>query len=146
MDADPMSTSQPAPSPKVLVVEDNKTNLLLARRILEKSGCRVEVAMNGREGVEAARHKVFDVIFMDVQMPVLNGCDAAREIRRFPGWASRVPIVALSASVLIEDTRQCFEAGMDDFVSKPFKIAELIEKCQLWIGRRPAASHYCESF
>src|SRR5271157_3999710 len=70
----------PAPSsdfssqPRVLLVEDNSTNLLLARRVLEKAGYWVEVAVNGREGVEAARHQRFDVILMDVQMPVLDGC------------------------------------------------------------------------
>lgn len=134
----------PAPSsdfscqPRVLLVEDNSTNLLLARRVLEKAGYWVEVAVNGREGVEAARHQRFDVILMDVQMPVLDGCAASREIRRFPGWAGRVPIIALTASVYSEDSKRCFEAGMDDFVGKPFRTGELAKKCQLWMGRRPA--------
>jgi CheY-like chemotaxis protein len=76
--------------PRVLLVEDNATNLLLARRVLEKAGYWVEVAINGREGVALAKHQRFDVL-MDVQMPVLDGCAASREIRRFPGWAGRVP-------------------------------------------------------
>ena len=82
----------------------------------------------------------FDVILMDVQMPVLDGCAASREIRRFAGWAGRVPIIALTASVYSEDSKRCFEAGMDDFVGKPFRTGELAKKCQQWISRRPAES------
>src|SRR5208283_1118283 len=126
--------------PRVLLVEDNWTNLLLARRLLEKAGYWVEIAVNGREAVEAAKHQRFDVILMDVQMPVLDGCAASREIRRFPGWAGRVPIIALTASVYSEDSKRCFEAGMDDFIGKPFKTGELVKKCQQWISRRPAES------
>jgi len=96
--------------------------------------------MNGREGVEAARHQRFDVILMDVQMPVLDGCEASREIRRFPGWAGRVPIIALTASVYSEDSKRCFESGMDDFIGKPFKAGELTNKCQQWMSRRPASA------
>jgi CheY-like chemotaxis protein len=94
--------------------------------------------VNGREGVEAAKHHRFDVILMDVQMPVLDGCEASRAIRRLPGWAGRVPIIALTASVYNEDSQRCFEAGMDDFVGKPFRPGELASKCQQWISRRPA--------
>jgi|SRR5208283_1011430 len=124
--------------PRVLLVEDNWTNLLLARRLLEKAGYWVEIAVNGREAVEAAKHQRFDVILMDVQMPVLDGCTASREIRRIPGWAGRVPIIALTASVYSEDSKRCFEAGMDDFVGKPFKPGELVRKCKEWMSRRPA--------
>lgn len=124
----------------VLLIEDNPTNLLLARRILEKAGYYVVVAMNGREGVEAAREQVFDLILMDVQMPVLDGCAATQEIRRFTGWAGRVPIIALTASVFAEDSQRCFEAGMDDFVGKPFKAADLVKKCRQWTDPSPAQS------
>jgi CheY-like chemotaxis protein len=126
--------------PRVLLVEDNPTNLLLARRILEKAGYWVRVAANGREGVEEAGRQFFDVILMDVQMPVLDGCAATREIRRLPGWAGRVPIIALTASVFTEDSLRCFEAGMDDFVAKPFRAAELIKKCEQWMARSPRES------
>ncbi len=134
----PATSCDFASQPRVLLVEDNSTNLLLARRILEKAGYWVEVAANGREGVEAAKRQRFDVILMDVQMPVLDGCAATKEIRRFPGWAGRVPIIALTASVYSEDSKRCFEAGMDDFVGKPFRAGELAKKCQQWMSRRPA--------
>ena len=134
----PGSISDASPQPRVLLVEDNSTNLLLGRRVLEKAGYWVEVALNGREGVEAAKLRRFDVILMDVQMPILDGCAASREIRRFSGWAGRVPIIALTASVYSEDSKRCFEAGMDDFVGKPFRAGELAKKCQQWMSRRPA--------
>jgi len=137
--------SKPTSQPKVLVVEDNPTNLLLARRILEKGGYGVVSAINGQEGVEAVKQQVFDVILMDVQMPVLNGFEAANGIRCLQGWPSRVPIIALTASVMTEEKQQCFEAGMDDFIGKPFKVTELIEKCQYWMNRRPAASQYVDA-
>ena len=136
----PRSIPEPSCKPTVLVVEDNPTNVLLARRLLEKGGFSVVVASNGREGLEAAKQQVFDVIFMDVQMPVLDGCEATEEIRRLEGWAGQVPIVAFTASVMTEETRQCFEAGMDDFIGKPFRIEQLVEKCQYWMNRRPRAT------
>jgi CheY-like chemotaxis protein len=126
--------------PRVLLVEDNPTNLLLARRILEKAGYRVVVALNGREGVEAASKGEFDVILMDVQMPILDGCAATKEIRQLPGTAGQIPILALTASVFAEDSERCFEAGMDDFVGKPFKAGELVKKCELWVKSCPARS------
>lgn len=140
-----MPILDPAPTSRVLVIEDDKTNARLARLILEKNGYRTNVATNGREGVEAARQEIFDVILMDIHMPVLSGFEAAREIRSFQGWTSRVPIIALTASVLAEDTKQCLEAGMDDYLAKPFNITELVEKCQLWIKRRPLSGQYLEA-
>jgi CheY-like chemotaxis protein len=136
---------EPSIKPSVLVVEDNETNVRLARLILEKGGYRVVVAPNGMEGVAAAKRERFDVIFMDLQMPSQNGWAATREIRQFEGWARSVPIIALTASVLTEETKHCFEVGMDDFVAKPFKIAELIEKCQYWMNRRPVSNQYIVS-
>jgi CheY-like chemotaxis protein len=135
-----MASQRPSSEHKVLLVEDNPTNLLLVRRILEKAGYEVLVALNGREGVEAARKQTFDLILMDVQMPVLDGRAATEEIRQFSGCAGRVPIIALTASVFAEDSQRCFEAGMDDFVGKPFKAADLVSKCRQWIDRSPTHS------
>ncbi len=140
----PKLISETSPKPIVLVIENDKTNARLACLILEKGGYGSDVASNGREGVEAARQKLFDVILMDIHMPVLSGFEAAREIRQFPGWAGRVPIIALTASISAKDARQCFEAGMDDYMAKPLKITALIEKCQYWMNRRPLANQYVE--
>lgn len=137
---------EPSLKPTVLVVEDNPTNVLLAQRLLEKGGYRVVVASNGRDGVEAAKQQLFDVIFMDVQMPFLDGREATMEIRRLEGWAGQVPIVAFTASVMTHETRQCFEAGMDDFIGKPFRMDQLVEKCRYWINRRPmTTAQYAEA-
>jgi len=130
-----MTTIEHNFAPRALVVEDNSTNLLVARRMLEIGGFQVEVAMNGRDAVEAARHQLFDVILMDIHMPLLDGCEAAREIRQIPGSPGRVPIIGLSASVFTEDRRRCLEAGADDFIGKPYQAGELIAKCRLWLDR-----------
>jgi two-component system, sensor histidine kinase and response regulator len=136
----PVATTivEPSSAPRVLVVEDNSTNLLVARRMLEISGFQVEVATNGRDAVAAAGNRPYDLILMDIHMPVLDGCEASMQIRQLPGPAGRVPIIALSASVFSEDIRRCFDAGADDFIAKPFLPGELIAKCQLWLkhGRR----------
>ena len=128
-----MTTTEPTSAPRVLVVEDNSTNLLVARRILEIGGFQVEAAINGRDAVEAAGRQEFDLILIDVHMPVLDGCEAIRQIRQLPRLGRRVPIIALTASVFSEDRRRCFEAGADDFIAKPYKAGELTAKCQLWL-------------
>ncbi len=132
-----MNKPKPSHAPRVLVVEDNSTNLLVARRVLEIGGFQVEAATNGRDAVAAAGNRPFDLILMDIHMPVLDGCEASMQIRQLPGLAGRVPIVALSASVFTEDIRRCFDAGADDFIAKPFKPADLIAKCQFWLTQGP---------
>ncbi|MFN0173469.1 MAG: ATP-binding protein [Saprospiraceae bacterium] len=105
-------------SPMVLVAEDNPTNQLVAQRFLEKAGCRVAIAANGAEAVQMAAARRFDVIFMDCQMPVVDGYEATRRIRAgatFP----QVPIVAMTAHAMTGDRERCLAAGMTDYVSKP---------------------------
>lgn len=133
----PITITESGSAPRVLVVEDNSTNLLVARRMLEIGGFQVEIATNGRDAVDAAGTRPFDLILMDIHMPVLDGCEASMQIRQLPGTAGRVPIIALSASVFTEDIRRCFDAGADDFIAKPFMPAELIAKCQLWLKHGP---------
>jgi CheY-like chemotaxis protein len=138
----PIATTiaEPSSAPRVLVVEDNSTNLLVARRMLEISGFQVEVATNGRDAVDAAGNRAYDLILMDIHMPVLDGCEASMQIRQLPGTAGRVPIIALSASVFSEDIRRCFDAGADDFLAKPFLPGELIAKCEMWLKHRPRSN------
>ncbi len=131
------NTTESKCAPRILVVEDNPTNLLVARRMMEIGGFQVEVATNGRDAVEAAGSRQFDLILMDVHMPVLDGCEASMQIRQLPGLAGRVPIIALSASVFSEDIRHCFDSGADDFIAKPFLPGELIAKCQYWLKHGP---------
>jgi signal transduction histidine kinase/CheY-like chemotaxis protein len=105
---------------RVLVAEDNAINVLLARTLLESVGYSVETVANGADAVEAARLGGFDLILMDVQMPVMDGLQASRKIRALPGERGAVPIVAMTANAVKSDRNACLDAGMDDFISKPF--------------------------
>ena len=112
----------------VLLAEDNPVNQLVATRLLKREGHTVEVAHNGLEAVAQAAQQHFDVILMDVQMPVMGGFQATREIReREAGSDEHVPIVALTAHAMVGDRERCLEAGMDDYLAKPIRLEELIE-------------------
>ncbi len=108
----------------VLVVEDDRVNSKLAGNLLRSLGCRVEFASNGQEAVEACEKGRFSAVFMDMQMPVLDGIDATKLIRRQENGNGRVPIIALTANVMPGDREKCLSAGMDGFLTKPFKKAE----------------------
>jgi len=114
----------------VLIVEDNKVNQHVAELIVAHAGHRVDLADNGREAVEAARSKGYDVILMDLQMPELDGIAAAKEIRQFPGRAGQVPIIALTSHAMAGTREEVIAAGMDDYVSKPFDANMLVAKLQ----------------
>lgn len=105
-----------------LVVEDNEINLKVITKRLEKAGLSCDVAKNGEEAVELATSNTYDVIFMDLQMPVMDGITACRIIR---DRDKETPIVAMTANVLDEDKKRCFEVGMNDFIGKPFKRESL---------------------
>jgi signal transduction histidine kinase/ActR/RegA family two-component response regulator len=124
----PVSTAAPAAGHTVLVVEDNHVNQKLARKLLEKLGCVVEVAENGRDAVDLFSQDPtrFKMIFMDCQMPVLSGFDATREIRELEqSIQSHTPIVAMTANAMTGDRERCLAAGMDDYVAKPIDRAFL---------------------
>jgi len=108
----------------VLVVEDDSSSRILAGKILEHLGCRAEFAANGQEAAEAFAPEKFSAILMDMQMPVMDGLEATRRIRERESGA-RVPIIALTANVMPGDRERCLAAGMDEVLTKPFKMAEL---------------------
>ncbi len=113
---------------KILVAEDNKVNQRLALRLLEKLGHSVELANNGREAVDMLDQGVFDVVLMDVQMPMLGGLEATAVIREHEkGTGIRVPIYALTAHAMKGDRERCLAAGMDGYLSKPIQTQELYE-------------------
>jgi CheY-like chemotaxis protein len=116
---------------RILLAEDNETNQKVAASMLEKQGHSVTVAPDGRQAVEAHSSQSFDLILMDVQMPEVGGLEATRTIReREKVTGGHVPIVALTAHALIGDRERCLEAGMDDYLSKPIRAAELFEKIE----------------
>jgi CheY-like chemotaxis protein len=123
---------------RILLVEDVPTNQMLIRRILEKRGHRVDVADNGREAVQRVSGTAFDVILMDVQMPVMDGYQATAAIREMPALA-RVPIVALTAHAMPGDRERCVAAGMDAYLTKPIDVHELVQMVE-GCCRQPQAS------
>ncbi len=123
---------------KVLVVEDNPTNRLIATKMLENLGASVETAENGAEGVEAAQRRAFDLIFMDVQMPVMDGVTATRAIRALPCEAAATPIVAMTANALSHQVESYRAAGMNGSVSKPLSPAALLKELARLVNDTPA--------
>jgi signal transduction histidine kinase/CheY-like chemotaxis protein len=118
---------------RVLVAEDNVVNQKVAVRMLERLGLRTDVATNGREAVRMFELLPYDLIFMDCQMPEMDGYEAAQEIRRREGPGRRVAIVAMTADAMAGCREQCLEAGMDDFVGKPVAMEPLFEALQRWV-------------
>ena len=119
---------------KILLVEDNDINRLIALAFLRDGGHQVEVVTDGQEAIEACRDGGFDLVLMDCQMPRVDGFAATREIRRREEPGKRLPIIALSASTLSSDRERCFEAGMDDHIGKPIDPEELHATLARYLG------------
>jgi CheY-like chemotaxis protein len=109
---------------KILVVEDNPTNRQVVVTVLQTLGYQPDIAENGQTGIEMAEVGGYDLILLDVQMPDIDGWTVARHLRQYVR-DKRLAIVAITAGVTPEDRQRCFDAGMDDFVMKPFKISTL---------------------
>ena len=121
---------------RVLLAEDNPINRKVAVHMLEKSGCRVTVAVNGREALEKLATEVFDVVLMDVQMPEMDGLEATRAIRGSDASYRDMPIIAMTAHALKGDREMCLQAGMNDYLSKPIRIQDVLAKIAQWSGRQ----------
>ncbi len=113
---------------RILLVEDNVVNQRLALKLLEKMGYRADLAGNGLEAIHALERQFYDLIFMDMQMPEMDGLQATREIRKRWSKDPRPRIVAMTANAMKSDQDQCIAAGMDDFIGKPIRIGEVTEK------------------
>ena len=121
---------------KALLVEDNELNMDIAAELLAMIGIETDKAVNGKEAVDKVREKgegAYDMIFMDIQMPVMNGYEAAKEIRKTKGeYFSRIPIIAMSANAFTDDVEKVKEAGMNDYISKPVEVDKLIKAIETW--------------
>ena len=136
---------EPAASLRILLAEDNAVNQRLASRLLEKRGHSVVVAGNGREALEALEKHHFDLVFMDVQMPVMDGFEATAAIRKKEGGGVHLPIVALTAHAMKGDREKCLAGGMDEYLTKPIRPQELDEVLRGYLTRRAKTSEAQES-
>jgi len=148
MNAPPVNTSAPPGAlqridARILVAEDNAINQEMCRAMLRALGCTTEIVPNGAEALRRLSTARFDLVLMDCQMPEMDGFEATRAIRAneaASAAAKRIPIVALTANAMAGDRERCLEAGMDDYVSKPFRKAHLAEVLARWLAdRKPIA-------
>lgn len=118
----------------VLLVEDNPINQKVAQMFLQRRGYRVQLAENGHAAVQAFAHARFSVILMDMQMPIMDGIEATREIRSLEARSklARTPIIAMTANAMDGDRERCLAAGMDDYISKPIRADKLYEQLKRW--------------
>ncbi|MBX9599894.1 MAG: response regulator [Bryobacteraceae bacterium] len=126
----------------ILIAEDNPVNQKVARLMLQKLGCEADSVTNGVEAMEALSQKQYDLIFMDIQMPEMDGLDATRQIRATLAPDRQPWIIAMTANVLESDRRASFDAGMNDFVAKPIQVEDLenaLRRFSRSVGRGPAA-------
>ncbi len=118
---------------RVLLAEDNAFNRALIEHVLEPMGCAVDKACSGTEAVRAFKPGRYDLVLMDCQMPGMDGLTATRQIRRIEAGQSRVPVIAVTAGTVSGARRACLDAGMDDFLAKPFSLGRLRKKVLDWL-------------
>ncbi|MDD5587003.1 MAG: ATP-binding protein, partial [Alphaproteobacteria bacterium] len=118
---------------RLLLVEDNETNRLVASRYIEKAGYRYDAAVTGAEAISIVKARTYDLILMDISMPDVDGFEATRRIRAMGGWAAKVPIIALTAHVMQGDRERCLAAGMNDHLGKPLNYETLVRTIGMWV-------------
>jgi PAS domain S-box-containing protein len=127
---------------RILVVDDNEINQVVACKFLQKLGCQVEVARNGREAVNSIAHATYDAVLMDCEMPEMDGYEATQEIRRQEQTTTRhLPIIALTGHASSEDEQKCRHAGMDDVVTKPMTLPTLRAKLEGLLAQLDVRHH-----
>lgn len=119
----------------VLLAEDNPVNQQVALAMLQSMGLQIELAANGKEAYQMVQDKHYDLVFMDCQMPVMDGYEATTLIRQLPDERGNLSIVAMTANALSDDRKKCLDVGMDDFLSKPFSLAQLRAILEKWLPK-----------
>ncbi|MDO6440585.1 ATP-binding protein [Marinobacter sp. 2_MG-2023] len=125
------SAEPPQHSLKILVVEDNEVNQMVASTLLKKMGHRADVADNGQLAIEALEQQHYDLVLMDCQMPVMDGFETTREIRKKPEWRA-LPVIAVTANVMQGDRDDCLACGMNDYITKPYNRSQLNAVIMRW--------------
>jgi len=138
------NTSEPLPrgetslaATHILIAEDNPTNQVLARRMVEKLGYKADVVANGREAIEAISRIHYQLVLMDCQMPEMDGYEATGEIRRLENETHHLPIIALTANASEDERNHCLAVGMDDYLSKPVRFSDLSTTVRRWLQETP---------
>lgn len=124
--------------PRILMAEDNQINQRVGKLILQKAGFAIDLVSDGNEALEAHRAQPYDLILMDCQMPTMDGLEACRRIRMLQG--SQPVIVAVTANALVGEREKCLEAGMDDYLSKPFQAEQLVAVVRKWTAKQTRTS------
>jgi two-component system sensor histidine kinase/response regulator len=119
--------TQTFPEVKALVADDYFINLELVKDLLELMGCTVDIANNGKEALDKATENSFDIIFLDIQMPLMDGYDVVRHYRKHEAEEQHTPVIAITANALRGDEKKCLDAGMDAYLSKPIRGEKLEE-------------------
>jgi two-component system, sensor histidine kinase and response regulator len=123
---------------RILMAEDNAINQRVGKLILQRAGFMIDLAADGNEAVEAHRSNPYDVILMDCQMPVMDGFEACRHIREL--GEPQPAIIAVTANALVGERDKCLNAGMDDYLSKPFQAEQLVGIVKKWIDKKLLAA------
>jgi CheY-like chemotaxis protein len=123
---------------RILLVEDNEMNRDMLSRRLERKGYQVELAVDGRQGVDKAKTLAYDLVLMDMSLPEIDGWEATRELRADPS-TKELPIIALTAHAMSGDRERALEAGCDDYDTKPIELSRLLGKMEALLGRSTGA-------
>ncbi len=138
--ADNQPGTENTPSAKILVVDDDTLNQRMMQLLLRRDGHMVDIVSSGLEAIDAVKRQRYDVIFMDLQMPVMDGVETSRRIREWENGGLHTFIVAVTASYLPEKGQELFEAGIDNYVSKPFEIEHIQRLLRYGLSTRPVAT------
>jgi|HubBroStandDraft_1064217.scaffolds.fasta_scaffold00033_42 CheY-like chemotaxis protein len=138
VEASALATAGPDGPAHILVVEDNLMNQEIMATLLRYAGYEVTVVDNGRAGYEAVQDSEYDLVLMDLEMPVMGGIEAAHRIRDLGRTIRQIPIIAITANSIGDEGERCRRAGMNGFMTKPTSMRDLLQAARQWIGQAPA--------